>query len=519
LNLEFCDELVSLLSRWTAGNQAQKEKRIYLGHGIPQGPLSSGLVFEVVLQHFEAAGKWARKDVRYLRYGDDIRLYARSREQLRRALIDLDYISKWMGLFPQGAKIGIREVADVQAELKTVSDVRAEVLQSEVGLDQDRIHKALNRVSRRLAISDETKFKWLLGAAQPRAAQSARLIEILRRNPHLYLSICRYFRRCHRLPKSVSRELYALLSSNMIYFAAEAELLHATFGRVHPHYKVHFVNHCERRWKSLKRVRHAEDLKEALLRWLFAENRLSYKAIGGFFSSAHFDPWLRSASIHRLSPDYMGEPSYEGVLNSLMCMTAEGPAISAAYLLLMRDLSRTAHAKRLNHYASAGLVEFGFIKSRNRRPSIAGDCFNEIVGRPLPDFDWKKAFGRQHRALEKQLIRARGYGRTDPTAFVLSLDVGLDILVHILALQDGKIGTCELGRMASFIESPTSRFAKKYPELRNACVTTHSLRLEADLAHPVSRRSKLPTRKLKHSDLRPLRPVVERGLREFIRSW
>src|SRR5262245_11632797 len=44
----FCKQLTEWLSVWTATDHG-----IYHNHGIPQGPLSSGLLSEVVLRHFD----------------------------------------------------------------------------------------------------------------------------------------------------------------------------------------------------------------------------------------------------------------------------------------------------------------------------------------------------------------------------------------------------------------------------------------------------------------------------------
>ena len=48
VNKDFLDLLVKCLNTWTS-----TQGRIYHNHGIPQGPLSSGLLSEVVLQHFD----------------------------------------------------------------------------------------------------------------------------------------------------------------------------------------------------------------------------------------------------------------------------------------------------------------------------------------------------------------------------------------------------------------------------------------------------------------------------------
>ena len=90
--------LAVCLGKWTATST-----QIYHRHGIPQGPLSSGLIAEAVLRHFDEKHD-GRVDVFYFRYVDDIRLFARSELPLRQALVALDRLSKDVGLFPQSGK-------------------------------------------------------------------------------------------------------------------------------------------------------------------------------------------------------------------------------------------------------------------------------------------------------------------------------------------------------------------------------------------------------------------------------
>ena len=93
-----CSALAEYLSLWTA-----TERRVYHNHGIPQGPLGSGLLSEVVLQHFDS-NYGDPKRVRYLRYVDDIRLFAATPRELRVMIVNLDLLSKDVGLFPQSSK-------------------------------------------------------------------------------------------------------------------------------------------------------------------------------------------------------------------------------------------------------------------------------------------------------------------------------------------------------------------------------------------------------------------------------
>ena len=116
LDHEFCEKLSQWLEVWTA-----TERGIYHHHGIPQGPLSSGLLAEVVLSHFDTL-KQKGVNFCYFRYVDDIRLFAKNEKDLRILLVSLDLLSKDIGLFPQSSKISIKKIDDIEKELKSVSN-------------------------------------------------------------------------------------------------------------------------------------------------------------------------------------------------------------------------------------------------------------------------------------------------------------------------------------------------------------------------------------------------------------
>ena len=228
-DIDFNRLLLTCLVQWTA---TQRKMRIYHGHGIPQGPLSSGLLAEVILQHFDS-GRTIHDAVRYLRYVDDIRLFAKTEGDLRRAVAELDYLSKEVGLFPQAAKIAIRKVNDIDEELKTVS--KPEVIELDLDaekVDQRALGARLNELSPKFRINEATEFKFLLARAEPRKRLSLRLIRILDHHPFLYSDVLRYMRKYDRLPADISDWLVKQLRSNPIYAAMIAELLDTAEGRM-----------------------------------------------------------------------------------------------------------------------------------------------------------------------------------------------------------------------------------------------------------------------------------------------
>ena len=168
------------------------ETRIYQGHGIPQGPMASGLLSEVVLKYFDETRTKRPKEWVYFRYVDDMRFFAKNEHDLRLMLVEMDLLSKKIGLFPQSSKIDIHRITNIDDEVKSISNP-PEPIGLKAAPNQKKVLKRLDELTPRLKIQDETRFKFVLGAAQPSSKLSRRLLRILESNPHLYVSIFRYF--------------------------------------------------------------------------------------------------------------------------------------------------------------------------------------------------------------------------------------------------------------------------------------------------------------------------------------
>jgi len=239
LEHEFCNRLCELLSIWTT---ASKAIPIYQGHGIPQGPLSSGLLSECVLRHFDDHAP-ASRTIRYFRYVDDIRLFAKNEKEIRRRLVLLDRISKEIGLFPQSSKIDIHRVRDIESEIKTISHP-PEIVLEPPDPDQEKVRRRLVKLSLRLQVSNETRFKYVLGRALPNAQLSRRLLSILERQPHLYVPICNYFSRATKLSREVSRQCLRILKTYDLYPAFTAFLIGILKGRIYSAFRSELIRHC-----------------------------------------------------------------------------------------------------------------------------------------------------------------------------------------------------------------------------------------------------------------------------------
>lgn len=109
---ELLDLLFRCLAAWTTDSAGA-----HLGHGVPQGPEPSAFLAECFLFHFDAR---TFRQVKDLRYVDDIKLMAKDEVPLRRALLRLDLASKELGLVPQAQKIRLRKVTSLEEIQKTI---------------------------------------------------------------------------------------------------------------------------------------------------------------------------------------------------------------------------------------------------------------------------------------------------------------------------------------------------------------------------------------------------------------
>lgn len=96
---DFKDLFIKCLGVWST------HKNPKLGHGIPQGPLTSNLLAELYLLPIDKS--LSENNLKYVRYVDDIKIYGESREEVLEGIILLEKECKERGLIPQAKKYEI----------------------------------------------------------------------------------------------------------------------------------------------------------------------------------------------------------------------------------------------------------------------------------------------------------------------------------------------------------------------------------------------------------------------------
>lgn len=482
LDHDFCMELTRLLSKWTATTT-----QIYHDHGIPQGPLSSGLISEAVLKHFDENFR-TRFDVKYFRYVDDIRLFAKSEDHLRHALVSLDRLSKDVGLFPQSGKIDIHLVTDIRNELKSVSSPVESVLTGPVP-DQSGIRRRLAELAPReggYRVTDTTRFKFLLAKAEPSLRVLDRLWRVFEHAPHHYSLVSAYVQKFRALPDKHGDRLLDHIRTQDLYPAIRASLVTAADDRLS-------ATRTKRLRTSLKKLwaprTNTPELTAALWNALHhlshlterqADYALLYSRPAWLRTRLHFGmPWFEIAPARR-----------ERLLNVSIRSNDADVALAAAWLAALLDCEVRRPIRDIHPVAKIVLRENGRLRRADTKVCGIQQALYEMTG---IDFavNWRKFFGKNYRHAESKIVACKGYFKTNPTAWVSMLDVFNDLLVDDLFKRDGSMGTRTLGKFGDVIGRKT--FKTKFPKTHALVDVVHTKRGEGELSHAVVHATKART--------------------------
>lgn len=494
------DFLLGCLKVWTSSTWSNGQDNIYHEHGIPQGPLASGMLSEAVLQHIDAAGERGRKTV-YLRYVDDIKILAKSEDELRRKLIGLDIASKEIGLFPQTAKINIRKMADPRDEVKSVSRPPEPAVKPTV--NQKKLTSRLLELTRNGRVSAEnvTRFKYLLAHAKPSHRLNARLMKLLHRNPEHAPGICRYIGAYTKLPDALAKQVESYVSSNELYHAVNAELLRSCLGKCPPAVAASLGKTCAERLLRPKAglIPLQPSYKEALIGWALSANVITFAEYDNLIAH-EADWWVKKCAFRELTPDLFGQATYSDFLNRQMRAVESEVARIAAGRLIDGNFRLAKPYGDVETTAKHVLKVARIIRSVADPNSRINEILAYMLRRKQTNYEWKAFFGSAHAHAERMAIFLKRNLESNIDAFLVQLDAWCDeVFAHLyLRLKPGK----QRPPYGAALRDQT--LLPQLPQLMPCFLRLHELRLESTTAHPRSQKSGTPTRRLRHRDFRTI---------------
>lgn len=513
---ETIEFLLNNLKHWSDATWAGGAKNpIYQGHGIPQGPGASGMLSEVVLQHLDRIGDRHSKGVQYLRYVDDIKILARDEKTLRRRLVALDIAAKEIGLFPQGAKIGIRKMQSPEEEIKSIS-IPPEPADIPFA-NQDLIRRRVRKLANRGAPSNTTRLKYVLPKLNPTNVTNTILLKVFFNRPDLSDTITRHLEKYTKLPRSVSAWLIAEVLAEGVYHAQNADLLNLLYGRVRPAEIPIVADFCYERLFSPRFRRAAfpapqPTYRAALIRWALLSTRMNYYDVEGLFKNDR-DWWSLQKAILNLDESKFGRPSFEALLN-LGAQSRNPDAARVAASLIFRG-SLAVHAPHSACHWSARLLlrNVGLIPYAGRAPSLIPDVIAYTV-KFSTSYDWIGLFGGSHAQAERLAILSKQRYETDIDAFVVSLDSFCDLVMRQIYLRRGHVMTAAYGNVLT--SGAPGWLKTDFPILTNGFLKLHQLRIRSFTAHP-KHKTGIPNKRIKHGQFFKIRKTLVDAFSELSR--
>jgi len=101
-NQETWQRIRKWLECWSASSSS-----LPFHHGIPQGPIASDFLAESILLPIDE--DMLRQKIQYVRYADDIRIFARTENDLYQTIITLEHQCRNRGLIPHADKYAVKE--------------------------------------------------------------------------------------------------------------------------------------------------------------------------------------------------------------------------------------------------------------------------------------------------------------------------------------------------------------------------------------------------------------------------
>lgn len=166
------DWLRLCLATWSSEKAASRH-----GHGIPQGPLASDFLAECFLLPIDQA---LQKTPGYTRYVDDVRLFGKTEDDVRAAIIQLERCCREHGLIPQSGKFAVKHAATLEEAmgmLPSIGDPQRSSAPARVHLPKARAQKLFisSLGGKPYRVQDKARLRYVMY----RAAPDAKLLKLV----------------------------------------------------------------------------------------------------------------------------------------------------------------------------------------------------------------------------------------------------------------------------------------------------------------------------------------------------
>lgn len=498
--------LGGLLKRWSsASGEDPRGGRVYLGHGIPQGPQPSGLLAEFPLHYLDSEMVKLRK-ITYLRYADDVRIFGATERDVRFAATVLDRLARNVGIFPQTKKFSLGNVNRIDEILKNP------YLPDETSLDEDDLKDLSEELRGNLPITvlwsmlrslvegedleNLTLFKALLGTTSPTTAIAESLCNLVVRRPDLCDVACRYIERLPALNPTIRSKLITAVMEYEAYpwFCARIAQTLRRFWNSIGRSELKILRQWSVKASGYGGVRTDATLSSVSRLMSLEAGKSSAKDLETWCKSSKTPWWSVVTFILEADEDLYGTSSFKGLLESMLIHPNREVQRAAAYRLCLNGCA--IPSLPLDIEPRALFRVFGLASKTQQSASRIGMIFNDLLlqtglfhGTLQGDkINWHALLPQSHTLMEKYVVRLLSSYGPSKNGFICDLDAALELLVKdLLSLTafhwtDSKGATKKCQTRKQVIRDSFD-FRSSFPKLRAFCVAANDLRNRCDQPH------------------------------------
>lgn len=476
--------LLQALNIWS---KPQSLKLPY-SQGIPQGPCASQVIADLYLNYLDEKVKEIsiRHGFKYLRYVDDIVLMGQEAKDVKIGLIKLDIIARELALVPQSGKIEIKQIENIEDELKGENSLIEFISSSEATDDitkQKYLRKLLFKSIKlnqngETEVIDETGFKFAAYRLKPDLDLLELILDVLKNYLHL-ATVCMIYLNKMEYTKETDEHIYELLRDQPIHDWYTAQLLNYKHISSSKYLEqicnlgVSTIESPERHWflkeKFLSILNHHPEyeflftntLKKKIPSEILLESQLPY-----------YLSLLRES--YKISPSLTNK-----VLKEVRSFARQ--VFDEFYLLLgylhQRD-NQHSTSEAFNEWFSSNLIQYDTSIAFSKKDGIMHHLvrFYEIEIEDSNAASFKSLLSDEYELALKYICDSIGFYENDPERYVLMTDTFNQIILSSILKDEKKISKYDLDNMIGKFQS----------RVQGSCYgmrKCHALRAKSSMVH------------------------------------
>lgn len=473
------------------------------GHGLPQGPIASALLAEVFLLPVDEV--MARFEG-YTRYVDDVRLFARTEAEIRRAVIQLEIQCRERGLIPQVDKYSIREARSADEARGMLPSVGYWTDSTEPRLLPHLAERLVSGAigGRPLRIQDKSRARYVFYRARPSRRLLRLACALLPRHPE-HVDAFAAFLSQYDYRKSIRDCCLAELERTP-YEYVQGELWHI-LARFYGHPRSFDAKKRQTLVAQAVRIlrgrRNGTALKLGAAHFACAAEKRDGHRNSRFLR--HQESAILQAAIAPALPSAAITP--DGVVTAYLRRVHIEPGLALAPGLLAEGMSLKAlgvNQARLPSQVKNVYRKLGLTNSRIRKVDVIGERILERFG-VASSGHWLRLLGSEYAHAAGLLMEAEAAFSSGPSYWLshqnsFNQTVFLALQRHLVASGNSAAMPTRdrTGALRNFGDTlnATSRFSTAYPKIANAFRDINVRRNKLPGSHPYDKKTAAQTRYL-----------------------